>query len=552
MRLIHFKVATLFAYLFLILFFASVVYPQVIVRASSVLANTKDTSGYVTVVGGNYANTFSSSGTLAAPTGLDGNGIGIYYDPENEEPPENAFTGTRTFHVHLYAYKDWNGYRIFSTQVVASKTYTGEAGEFYNFEWSWNAVAGATGYLLIPENSSEYLSYTANTSKLFGCYSEDCGWNLIEDTFTEGTLVALKVANAYASSGKGSLYAKNRSRLDTVFIGRENVEISKVRDTLYIGTKNAADNVQAFSFFTEGGFGVMNLGNFGQPFYFKNGGNTLITFDTLCRHGGSGQTISTGYYMKYPINLAMSPFQMAMSNSRGEAGFIIHNIMSKTGALDLQLGVAHAMLQVYRMGLNSWQPADNVQAIRAFMNVNNTGSGVTAQALWFCAQTETSTTVGNHYRLNELAGIKGQVVHNTNDVFDGLMIGMQPRISFLQQGLGADSIMGMQIDTECKNANGVWTSKTITGNAYWIHIGKNESYWNVGGKLFGIFYSGVGINYLGTGRTEVGSLSVGTGASTSVIQAVGLLEYADNAAALAAGLTAGAFYRTGDVLKVVH
>lgn len=32
----------------------------------------------------------------------------------------------------------------------------------------------------------------------------------------------------------------------------------------------------------------------------------------------------------------------------------------------------------------------------------------------------------------------------------------------------------------------------------------------------------------------------------------GINEYADNAAAVAAGLTAGAFYRTGDALKIVH
>jgi hypothetical protein len=32
----------------------------------------------------------------------------------------------------------------------------------------------------------------------------------------------------------------------------------------------------------------------------------------------------------------------------------------------------------------------------------------------------------------------------------------------------------------------------------------------------------------------------------------GIVEHADNAAALLAGLTAGAFYRTGDLLKVVH
>lgn len=39
-----------------------------------------------------------------------------------------------------------------------------------------------------------------------------------------------------------------------------------------------------------------------------------------------------------------------------------------------------------------------------------------------------------------------------------------------------------------------------------------------------------------------------------VIKSVGLsvIEYTDNAAAIAAGLTVGAFYRTGDILKVVH
>lgn len=39
---------------------------------------------------------------------------------------------------------------------------------------------------------------------------------------------------------------------------------------------------------------------------------------------------------------------------------------------------------------------------------------------------------------------------------------------------------------------------------------------------------------------------------TSRLQVVGLPEYADNATAKAALLTDGAFYRTGDVLKVVH
>jgi hypothetical protein len=49
-----------------------------------------------------------------------------------------------------------------------------------------------------------------------------------------------------------------------------------------------------------------------------------------------------------------------------------------------------------------------------------------------------------------------------------------------------------------------------------------------------------------------GDVGIGTTNPTAKLQVVGLAEYADNAAALAAGLTVGAFYRTGDVLKVVH
>ena len=49
-----------------------------------------------------------------------------------------------------------------------------------------------------------------------------------------------------------------------------------------------------------------------------------------------------------------------------------------------------------------------------------------------------------------------------------------------------------------------------------------------------------------------GSVGIGTAAPTSRLQVVGLAEYADNAAAKSAGLTDGAFYRTGDILKVAH
>ena len=53
----------------------------------------------------------------------------------------------------------------------------------------------------------------------------------------------------------------------------------------------------------------------------------------------------------------------------------------------------------------------------------------------------------------------------------------------------------------------------------------------------------------GLGQPLVG---IGTTTPTAKLQVVGLTEHADNAAAITAGLTAGAFYRTGDLLKVVH
>lgn len=51
---------------------------------------------------------------------------------------------------------------------------------------------------------------------------------------------------------------------------------------------------------------------------------------------------------------------------------------------------------------------------------------------------------------------------------------------------------------------------------------------------------------------ESGNVGIGTQSPTSKLQVVGLPEYADNAAAVSGGLTVGAFYRTGDLLKVVH
>jgi hypothetical protein len=55
---------------------------------------------------------------------------------------------------------------------------------------------------------------------------------------------------------------------------------------------------------------------------------------------------------------------------------------------------------------------------------------------------------------------------------------------------------------------------------------------------------------MGVGNVAIGMSPADT--VTAKLQVVGIVEHADNTAALAAGLTAGAFYRTADVLKIVH
>jgi hypothetical protein len=62
----------------------------------------------------------------------------------------------------------------------------------------------------------------------------------------------------------------------------------------------------------------------------------------------------------------------------------------------------------------------------------------------------------------------------------------------------------------------------------------------------------VQINAGGDSYFNGGNLSVGTAIPTSKLQVTGLPQYTDNTNAAASGLTAGAFYRTGDNLKVVH
>jgi len=93
---------------------------------------------------------------------------------------------------------------------------------------------------------------------------------------------------------------------------------------------------------------------------------------------------------------------------------------------------------------------------------------------------------------------------------------------------------------ESNSSNGLalGVSETANDRKSWIQSGHPGAAANVLGTL--------SLNPLG------GNVGIGTITPTAALQVVGLAEHADNAAALLAGLTAGAFYRTGDLLKVVH
>ncbi len=89
-----------------------------------------------------------------------------------------------------------------------------------------------------------------------------------------------------------------------------------------------------------------------------------------------------------------------------------------------------------------------------------------------------------------------------------------------------------------------------TVNAFW----EIRAYDHGLGGPYGRFsvYGGVSFPTDKLVITTQGRVGIGTIDPQSMLQVVGLPEYADNAAAIADGLTVGAFYRTGDLLKVVH
>lgn len=114
---------------------------------------------------------------------------------------------------------------------------------------------------------------------------------------------------------------------------------------------------------------------------------------------------------------------------------------------------------------------------------------------------------------------------------------------------------------------GGWRSSFYSDNGYGTELAfytsnlkKAKIYDNYGYTVHSSAYRW-SVNDFNTGNSKMwvdilnnGNVGIGENyfVPTSKLQVVGLAEYADNAAAITAGLTVGAFYRTGDLLKVVH
>jgi len=101
----------------------------------------------------------------------------------------------------------------------------------------------------------------------------------------------------------------------------------------------------------------------------------------------------------------------------------------------------------------------------------------------------------------------------------------------------------------------VGNSVSVGGTLWWDNATAGvylENTWDnaIGFIAFRTKTSGTPVE--GMRITGGGDVGIGTAVPTAKLQVVGLVEYADNAAAIAASLTVGAFYRTGDLLKVVH
>jgi len=102
---------------------------------------------------------------------------------------------------------------------------------------------------------------------------------------------------------------------------------------------------------------------------------------------------------------------------------------------------------------------------------------------------------------------------------------------------------------------GIYTINEGSGKGIYVlnNVGSGagvvaESFGGATGNLFVGKLSGTGDVFIVDKNGKVTTPTI----TTEKVVATSILEYTDNAAAITAGLSVGAFYRTGDILKIVH
>jgi len=120
------------------------------------------------------------------------------------------------------------------------------------------------------------------------------------------------------------------------------------------------------------------------------------------------------------------------------------------------------------------------------------------------------------------SGQYGKLFLNYTKTGHIMMVGGGGNVGIGITGTGANPGATLDVFASTSSANALKVRSGTTGDVYGLYV------------------------------STTGNVGIGTADPKSKLQVVGLTEYTDNAAAAAAGLTVGAFYRTGDLLKVVH
>ena len=193
--------------------------------------------------------------------------------------------------------------------------------------------------------------------------------------------------------------------------------------------------------------------------------------------------------------------------------------------------------------------------------------------------TGTQTILGQKDFMNNIT-VGGQLIGlGPNNVGNSICFGYQAlnlNAAFYNLGIGDSALSvnsigtrnvavghnALKLSTGINNtAIGAFAGDTIATGTNNIHIGANAAASGAGvinEVSIGSGSVGNGTNTVTLGNTLItrtflrGNVAIGTtGSSVSKLQVVGLVSYPDNAAAIVGGLTAGAFYHTAGVVKVV-